>query len=1215
MKSLRSALCTFLAFWALSTSAQDWREMIQNEHPNFANIQASFYAEFGDSIGPKGSGWKQFKRWEYYWESRLDANGNIPDPTERFEIFQAYQELQNSQAKYAAGTGNWSELGPVSLPTNGTGQPNGMGRVTCIAFHPTDANTIYAGAASGGFWVSSDNGTTWSKSISGMTRLGVSSIVVHPTTPNTIYIGTGDRDGGDAPGYGVWRSTDGGATWSAYNSGMGNRTVYEILMDPTNSNRLIASTNGNRVYRSLDGGATWNYSGTSSAMKDIAFKPGDPNTIYAAGTQFDVSTDGGLTFTQVATIATEQRYAIGVSADEPNWVYLIGGDNGGLTGIHRSTDSGTTFTTQATSPNLLGYGTTGGTGSQAWYDLVMVADPTDANTVYIGGINNWKSTDAGVNWSIVSHWVGSGGNPAVHADQHVLEFSPHNGALYNGHDGGIHITADGGTTWTEISSGLAIAQIYKIGVAQDVEGYVINGYQDNGTAIYYDGPWSTEIGGDGMECIIDPTDNNYMYGALYYGDIRRSTNGGTSFSQITTSVSESGAWVTPYILDPNDPNNMYAGYRSVWRSTNVKAGTPTWTQVSSFTGSSTIRTMAMAPSNSDVLYVGRSSSTERFMKTSDATAGSPTWTNLTTNLPTNSNIKAIAIDYTDEDHLFISIGNDIYESTDGGLNWTNFSGSLPNISLNTIVIDQNSAVDAMYVGHDVGIYYRDNTMADWTIYATGLPNVEVTELEIYQNPSECKSKLYAATYGQGLWVSDLKDPGNTAPTACFEASSENVCAATTVTLTDLSDFTPTGWTWSITPATYSFVGATNANSQNPQVTFTASGTYTIQLTATNAFGSDVESKPGYITVGNGNIATAMNDDFEAYSSCATASNCGTTVCNLAGALWTNLTNGTDDDIDWRVDAGGTPTGATGPSVDYNPGTGSGKYLYTEASSCYGNTAILESECIELNVDYTFELGYHMQGTDMGELHIDLFDGGGWNNSITSVSGDQGAAWQGLSVDLSAWTGSSVRIRIRAITGTNITSDIAIDDIVFSPTAGLPVELISFTATNVDDRHVDLDWTTITEQNADRYVIQRAQQLNAWEDITQVKAVGNSTESVNYEATDNDPLLGLSYYRLKALDTDGSFEYSNIRSVTIGQKAIAKVFPNPVHDGTLIVSMEDIEKASIHVLSAMGQRLIVHSNTLSSNEKAFEVGHFSSGVYFVEIEQIGMETQRIRFVVQ
>jgi len=1214
MKSLKAILCASLCFWALSTSAQDWREMIQNEHPNFAEIQASFYAEFGDSIGPKGSGWKQFKRWEYYWGNRLDENGNIPDPTERYQIFQAYEELQNVQGKYASGTGNWSELGPISLPNNGSGQPNGMGRINCIAFHPYDGNSMYAGAASGGFWISTDNGTTWSKSISGLTRLGVSSIVVHPTNQNIIYIGTGDRDGGDAPGYGVWRSNDGGATWAAYNSGMGNRTVYEILMDPTNSNRLIASTNGSRIYRSLDGGATWTYSGCLTNAKDIAFKPGDPNTIYAAGTQFSYSTDGGISFTLNPTIPSESRYAIGVTAANPDYVYLIGGDGGGLTGVHRSTNSGVVFTTQATTPNILGYGTTGGTGSQAWYDLVMVADPLDANTLYIGGINIWKSTDAGVNWTIVAHWTGSGGAPAVHADQHVLEFSPLNGNLYNGNDGGIYITSDGGTSWTEVSSGLRIAQVYKIGVAQSVEGTVINGYQDNGTAIYYDGTWSTEIGGDGMECIIDPTDENYMYGALYYGDIRRSTDNGVSFSQIAGPITENGAWVTPYILDPNNANTMYGGYRNVWRSTNVKAGTPTWAQISTFTGTSTIGTLGMAPSNSDVLYVGRSSSTERFLKTTNASAGTPAWTNLTANLPTNSDLKSIAIDYTDENHLFIAINNDIYESTDGGLNWTTYSGTLPNISLNTIVIDQNSAIDAMYVGQDVGIYYRDNTMADWQLYSTGLPNVEITELEIYQNPSECKSKLYAATYGQGMWSSDLKDPGNTAPLACFEASSEIICGATPVTFTDLSDFSPTGWTWNITPGTFSFIGGTNANSQNPQVQFSAPGTYTVELTATNPSGSDVESKAALITVTAANAATAMNDDFEAYTVCGTATDCGATICALTGSLWINLTNGSDDDVDWRVDQGGTPSTSTGPSQDYDPGTVVGNYAYLEASSCFSNTAILESDCFLLDVDYQFRLAYHMFGVNVGDLHVDLMDATGWNN-IASINGFQGNSWQTLALNLSAWTGQNIRMRIRGVTGNGFASDIAIDDIELNPISGLPVELVEFSATNIDDRKVALDWKSITEHNADHYVVQRAQQLNAWEDITEVDAAGNTTETTEYKALDTDPYQGLSYYRLKAVDTDGSFEYSTVRSIQIGSAVVAKVFPNPVKDGTLIVSMEDIENSKINILSAVGQRLIVKSNSLSASERAFEVGHFGSGVYFVEIEQTAMETQRIRFVVQ
>lgn len=1201
----------------LSARAQtDWRELMHDPDANFFEVQQLFYDEFGDQVGEKGSGWKQFKRWEYYHQNRIDENGNIPTADERFQAIQEYEMLHPEAKSYVTGTGNWTELGPISLPQNGTGQPNGLGRLSCIAFHPTNANTLFVGAAAGGFWKSTDNGATWAKSISGMTRLGVNSIVVHPTTPNTIFIGTGDRDGGNVAGYGVWKSTDGGATWSASNTGMGNRTVYEILMDPTNPNRLIASTNGSRIYRSLDGGATWTFSSTSSAAKDIAFKPGDPNTIYAAGSTFDVSTDGGVTFVQTTSgVPAASRFAIAVSAAQPSYVYIVGGNGSGLVGVYRSTNSGTSFSTRTTTPNILGYSSTGSdASSQAWYDLVMVANPANADEIYVGGINIWKSTDGGSNFSISAHWVGTGADD-VHADQHVLEYSPHNSHLYNGNDGGIYYTTDAGTNWTDISSGLAIAQIYKIGVAQSTEGYIINGYQDNGTGIYYNGTWRTEIGGDGMECIIDPTDQNYMYGALYYGNIRRSTNAGANFSQISTPVTETGGWVTPYKLDPNNPGTMYAGYDNIWRSTDVKTGSPpTWTSISSFSGTQNIVDLAIAPSNSDVMYVSRSLSSERFFRTTNASAGSPSWTNLTGFLPTGSTPKDIEIDPTDPTHLFIALGNDIYESTNSGASWTNYSGTLPNISLNTIVIDPNSTVDAMYVGMDVGIYYRDNTMADWSAYSTGIPNIEVTELEIYNRPTECRSKLYAATYGQGLWVSDLKDPGNRAPTACFKTLSTTVCTASTVVFTDESDYAPVSWSWSITPGTFTYVSGTNASSQNPKVQFNAAGTYTVALTATNAHGNDIESKANFITVSASTVATSFNDDFESYGLCGTASDCGATVCALGGN-WTNLTNGSADNIDWRVDENGTPTGGSGPSVDYNPGSAAGNYAYLEASSCFGQTAILESGCIQLNVNYTFDMAYHMSGADMGSLHVDIFANGAWTQDVTAaISGDQGAAWQTMSIDLSAYTGQSVRMRVRGITGSSFNSDIAIDDIQFNPISNLPVELVEFDAELTEGDRVRLNWETASELNSDYFVVQRSEHGTDWEDVAEEDAMGNSQQTAFYETWDYQPYGGISYYRLKSVDLDGSVAYSNVKSISRNVEESIVLYPNPAED-YILVKGDRLENGNVAIMNALGQRLLVEQTIDSGEARRFEIAQLPAGVYLVVVEYPNGDRETKRFSVK
>ncbi len=1038
MKKTLALLLLFCSVTTHLTAQHSWQSMMDDRTANFFEIQADFYLYYdsvmaGSTEIPKGHGIKQFKRWEYYWESRVDENGNFPQDGDVLTEVKRYMN-DNAGRSYQTGTGDWQVVGPVALPANGTGQPNGNGRVNCIAFHPTEANTLYTGAPSGGFWKSTDNGGSWTEYSAGLARLGVSSIVIHPSDPDIIHIGTGDRDAGDAPGYGVWRSTDGGISWSAHNSGMGNRTVYEILMHPIDPLILIASTAG-QIYRSTNGGASWalSYNGGES-FKDIAFHPADPNIVYAAGSNYYRSTDNGITWTQVtAGVPTgTSRMALAVSADLPSYVYLIAGDGSGFNGAYRSTDNGLTFSTRATSPNIFGYDVSGGTGSQAWYDCVAIGDPTDGDHIVMGGVNLWESFDGGSIWSIVSHWVGYGGNPAIHADQHALEYSPLTGDLYNGNDGGVYYSSDAGASWTDLSSGLGIAQVYKIGVALSVSDLVINGYQDNGTAISDQGVFSTEIGGDGMECIIDPIDENYMYGALYYGDVRRSTNRGTSFSGITGGIAESGAWVTPYTLDPNSTSRMYIGMNNVWRSDDVKAGTPAWSQISSFAGSSTLRDMAIAPSNSNVMYVSRSGSSN-FYRSDNATSGSPTWTDLDGSLPSSSMPNDIAIDATDPTHVFIALGNNIYESTNSGASWTDYSGTLPNISLNTIAIDENSPIEAIYLGNDEGVYYRDNTLADWEPYSTGFPNLEVTELEIYSNVNDCDPALFASTYGQGLWKSNLKDPGNVAPIACFRSDHVDGCTGDVFTFTDKSSYTPTSWTWAIAPATFSFTGGTNANSQNPQIQFSAAGVYDIALTATNGTGSNVQTKVAYIAVSNASPATGFNEDFESIALCGTAADCGTTVCDLTGSLWSNALNGTDDNIDFRVDDGGTPSTGTGPSVDYAPGTSTGNYIYTEASSCSGALAVLQSQCIDLDQAYEFSFAYHMQGADMGELHLDISTGGSWQNDVTApIVGDQGAAWVLRTVDLSSYTGSSIKLRFRGITGLQYTSDIALDGFVFTP---------------------------------------------------------------------------------------------------------------------------------------------------------------------------------------
>jgi PKD repeat protein len=1007
-----------------------WIDMMQDQSINFYQTQSAFEKYWQGRVHKKGDGWKVFKRWENFWAARVDQDGNFPPPMQNINAYKSIAAMP-----LASPNGSWTQLGPVNLPANGTGQPNGIGRVNSVSFTISGSNTtIWAGTPSGGLWKSNNNGVSWVALTDSLPTLGVSDILVDSTNTNIMYMGTGDRDAGDAPGLGVWKSTNGGASWVVSNTGMGNRTVGKLIMDPTNHNIILAATSSG-VYRSTDAGANWTKTSATANFKDIRFHPANSSIVYAtASGDFYRSTNGGVSFTQITSgLPTNgQRLVIGVSPANANYVYALVGNSSGLVGLYRSTNSGLSFTTRSTSPNILGYSISGtDNSSQAWYDLDIAVDPNNINTIYAGGVNIWKSTDGGSTWSIVAHWIGSSSVAAVHADQHCMVFKPGTSSLYAGCDGGLYYTTNGGSSWTDITSGMAISQIYKFGQSLTTADKLISGFQDNGTAIYSgNNSWSTEIGGDGMNCLIDPTSTTYMYGALYYGDIRRSTNGGTSFGTIAKNgvngINESGAWVTPYTLQADNPNTMYVGYKNVWRSTNVKVSgnsNVSWTKISNFGSNISLRVIESCMADPNILYTGRNSILYRSDNVQSAT---PTWTTLNVNgtlhdietHPVNANI------------VYVASGNNIYKSTDKGATWVAITGNIPNTSINCVVLDTTKS-EAIYVGTDVGVFYKESGMTSWVNFSNGMPlSAEVTDLEIYYG-NGTNGKLRASTYGRGMWSSDLYSPPNAPPVADFGASMFNVCTGGTTGLIDSSTNMPTSWIWSISPSTYNFVGGTNANSQNPVVQFNATGSYSVQLIVSNAYGSDTIMKTNFITVGTPNT-TPFNENFETF----TTGNPGTWMNG-----WTFSNTGV---FNWRANSGATPSSNTGPQVDHTLGNSSGIYLYTEASqpAAFGEVANLISPCISLPSSGAIALSfwYHMYGASIEGLHVDIFYNGAWINDIFTLNGQQQtsntSSWQSANVPLTAYLGATVKFRFRVIRGNSYTGDVAVDDI-YVGVAGVP----------------------------------------------------------------------------------------------------------------------------------------------------------------------------------
>ncbi|EAY24615.1 BNR/Asp-box repeat domain protein [Microscilla marina ATCC 23134] len=829
---------------------------MQQKNANFYDIKKSFDEYWQDRPYQRARGYKQFKRWEYFWEKRVLPNGSFPQAgikqAEWSKYVQAHPKLKNGHTQRTTGSGNWSSLGPSSSP----GGYDGVGRINCVSFDPQNVNTFYVGTPAGGLWKTTNGGSSWTNLTDNLPIIGVSSIAIHPSNGNIMYIATGDADGGDTPSLGVMKSTDGGATWNT--TGLNwqmsqGRQISVLLIHPNNPDILVAATSEG-IYKTTNAGASWSLS-ASGFFRDLELKPGTPSTMYATGRgsnsshQVFVSTNTGSSWTQTTNFSGKGRVAIAVSAASPGFVAAVasGGDNG-FAGFYTSNNSGASFslTYSSASKNLLGWDINGNdTGGQGWYDLAITVSPTNANLINIGGVNNWQSTDGGSSWTINTMWYSTGKVATVHADKHYLVYhSGQTSTMYECNDGGIYKTTNGGTTWTDLTNGMAHTQFYKIGVSQSNANYVVTGAQDNGTKLKSGATWANIGGGDGMECIIDPTNENIQYYSIYYGRITRRMNG--SYSTISDNVpgKPKGAWVTPYALDPSNPQTIVVGYKDVYRSTNRG---DSWSNISNGqTGTSNLNAVLVAPSSSNTIYASSYRAIYRTTNTSS-------WSNITSNLPVSSSaITYIAVAASDPNKVWVTLsgyssGHKVYQTTNGGSSWVNISGSLPNLPVNCIVEDANANNGSLYIGTDVGIFYRNNALGDWISFSNGLPNVVVRELEI----QKATSKLKAGTYGRGLWESNLYNSA-ASPTApsitSFSPTSGNIGTSVTIQGINFSGATAVRFN-GVGAVTFNVVSTTQITATVP------TGASTGKITVTTGNGTSASTVNFSLGTGGGTTAT------------------------------------------------------------------------------------------------------------------------------------------------------------------------------------------------------------------------------------------------------------------------------------------------------------------------------------------------------------------------
>ena len=824
-----------------------WIDMMQDRSINFYRTQSAFEKYWENREVTKSSGWKQFKRWEWESQQVIDIHGNFPNEEIQYRDFMEMLE-ESVEDKFGifsiigAGCGSqcdWKELGPVYLPKNNTSQMNGMGRLNAIALHPTDTNTLYAGACAGGFWTSKDGGKTWSVYKDSLPTLGVSCIAVNPNNPDTMYFGSGDRDHSSALGFGVFRSINAGESWVRMNSGMGNQTVGKLIIDPTNTNILLAATN-NGVYRSTNAAGSWTRTLTSTNTKDIVFKPGNSNIVYATRVGlFYRSTNNGVTWTQVTNglpTTGVSRAVIAVSPLDDNLVYYWVANGKVHQGFYLSRDGGLSFTTMSTTPNIHSNTFDGtGTSGQAAYNKTMVVDPHHAGVIYCGGVNIYKSSDTGKTWSLAGYWVNQ-----IHADQHDMVVCPNTNKIFVANDGGLYFTRNKGVPWIPVKSGLAIAQIYNIGASRTQKDILITGFQDNGTG-NFNKEWYTTRGGDGMDCAIDQEDNRYSYGELYYGQIFRiydvnvqATIAGNNINGIT----ESGAWNTPLALREGLGTTMYVGYKNIWRSTNIREYPPTWTKITNNLGgvsSSNFHAIENCIANSNILYASRSNNT--FYKSENVNDATPTWSAITQ--PATGLVRIIETDPESENIVYISITNRVYKSLNKGATWSQVHGNLP-FNVNAILLDTSSNKKALYVGtFGAGVWYTDSTLDHWKYYSKGIPYTSrVTDLEMYYDKDRESNILYASTYNRGAWYSFVYPEKFNKPIAAIDPSYNSlVCLNSVVDFKSNSTNNPTAFEW-IFDKQVTYSNGTDSTFENPSILFPELGVYNFKFIAGNCEGSD-----------------------------------------------------------------------------------------------------------------------------------------------------------------------------------------------------------------------------------------------------------------------------------------------------------------------------------------------------------------------------------------